>query len=59
MTESDRITSLEARLAAAEARIAELERHAQRYRPVAPVWPVPYTYPIQPWPPIVTCGDSQ
>jgi hypothetical protein len=59
MTNEERITQLEARLAAAERRIAELEA-----RPVTPVYaplqPEPFRYPAPWWQNPVTsiCGQE-
>lgn len=56
MTDSDRITALEARLAAAEARIAELEARATQIAPTR--LPQIPSEPNWAWPPPITCKDE-
>lgn len=59
MTDTERITALEARIAQLEARLAEVERRGVVYQPQhypSPNFPyIPPTHPVPPW--TVTCKE--
>lgn len=57
MTDKERITKLEERLAAAEARIAQLERESFRHQPIGPTIFGPMPTVGDPIPPFtITCS---